>query len=168
MLCMAHSLSALRLTLDNKLIAIAIVISLLPSYDTLKTILTAAKSMEMMVENVHTQIALEEHRHTCGADSSSAFATWLKGTPKGNNRGHKSKGYCTHCKRPGHKIEECCMLKAEHEKNPAMAHVASDSTVLCAQMQNDEDDPICLFKLANTLTKRNNLADRWLIDSGAS
>jgi len=54
----ADTISVLGLPLDDKLIAIAIIISLPPSYDTLKTILTAAKSMELTVENVRSQVTL--------------------------------------------------------------------------------------------------------------
>ena len=44
----------------------------------------------------------------------------------------------------------------------------SDSSVLCAQMHSYDNDPIRLFHAADKLTKRSNLADRWLIDSGVS
>ena len=113
-------------------------------------------------------MGIEEHRRMHAADSSGAFAAQFKGTPKCNNKGRKSKGYCMHCKRPGHKIEECRTLKAEHEKIPATAHVASDSIALHAQTQNNEDDPIRLFKMTETLAKHGNLTNQWLIDSRAS
>jgi len=89
------------------------------------------------------------------ADSSGAFAARFKGTPKSNNKGCKSKCYCTHCKQPGHKIKECCTLKAKcKKKTPTTVRIASDGIALRTQMQNDEDDPIWLFKMAETLTKR--------------
>jgi len=92
-------------------------------------------------------------------DSSGAFATRFKGPSKANSKDPKGKGYCTYCKRPSHRIDECHTLKVKHEKNPATACIALDSTALCAQTQNDEDNPIRLFKLADTLTKCNDLAN---------
>jgi len=58
---------------------------------------------------------------------------------------HKAKGYCTHCRTHGHKTDECHKLKAEHEKGKASARVATDSTVMRMQAQDDSDDVICLF-----------------------
>ena len=86
MLHTANTITTLGLPLHEKLIALAIIISLPLSYDTLKTILTAAKSTEMTVKNVHSQVALEEHWRTREADSSSAFTAHFKGTPKGKNQ----------------------------------------------------------------------------------
>jgi len=51
-MCTANTISALGLPLHEKLIALAIIISLPPSYETLKTILMASKSMELTIENI--------------------------------------------------------------------------------------------------------------------
>jgi len=48
----ANTISALGLPLHKKLIVLAIIISLPPSYEMLKAILMASKSMELTVENV--------------------------------------------------------------------------------------------------------------------
>ena len=74
----ANTIIALRLPLHEKLIALAIIISLPSSYDTLKTILMASKSTELTVKNVQSQVAIEEHRRTHEVDSSSTFATHFK------------------------------------------------------------------------------------------
>ena len=177
MLHTANTISALGLPLHEKLIALAIIISLPPSYETLKTILTAAKSMELTVENVRSQVVIEEHRRTHAADSSGAFAARFKGGHKGKKPSmsqeerlaqRKAKGYCTHCRNHGHKTEECRRLKAQREKGNTMAHIATDSTVMCVQAQDDSDDVIRLFQVAENLSQRNDLTDRWLVDSGAS
>jgi len=177
MLRTAHTLSTLGLPLNDKLITIAIVISLPPSYDTLKTILTAAKSSEMTVENMHSQVALKEHQRTCEVDASGTFAARFKGGQKGNQK-HlpqaeyleklKAKGHCMHCRKHSHKTKDCCKLKAECKKNPTTACIASDSIPLCAQTHSDNNDLICLFKMADKLTKRGDLINCWLINSGAS
>src|SRR5882724_198682 len=130
----ANTITTLGLPLHEKLIALAIIISLPPSYETLKTILTASKSTELTVENVRSQIGIEEHRRTREADSSGAFTARFKGTPKGNSKDPKAQGPCSYCKKPGHKVEDCYKLKAKHKRDAAMAPATSDSTVLRAQM----------------------------------
>ena len=110
-------------------------------------------------------------------DSSSAFAAHFKGGQKGKQKclpqaeylaSLKVKGHCTHCNWHGHKTEDCRKLKAEREKKPATARVASDSIALRAQTHIDDDNPIHLFKMVDKLTKCGDLVDHWLIDSGAS
>jgi len=168
MLRTANTITTLGLPLHEKLIALAIIILLPPSYDTLKTILTAAKSMEMTVENVHSQVALKEHRRAHEADSSSVFAARFKGTPKGN-KDLKANRSCSYCKKPGHKVEDCHKLKAKREKDAATVSVPLDSTALCVQMHSyDDNDPIRLFHAADKLANCSDLTDRWLIDSGVS
>jgi len=177
MLRTANTISALGLPLHKKLIALAIIISLPPSYKMLKTILTATKSMELTVKNVQSQVAIEEHQHTHAADSSGAFATRFKGGHKGKKLSmsqeerlaqRKAKGYCTHCRNHSHRTDECRRLKAECEKGNATAHIATDSTVMCVQAQDDSDNIIRPFRVAKKLSQHNDLADCWLIDSGAS
>src|SRR5258705_1647059 len=132
-------LSTLGQILDNKLIAMAIIISRPPSYDTLKTILTAAKSVDLTIDNIRSQIVLEEQRRHREADSTGAFAARFKGAPKGKASPmskedrlakRKAKGYCTHCKIHGHKTEECRKLKAEPDKGSATERVATDTAAL--------------------------------------
>jgi len=110
-------------------------------------------------------------------DSSGTFTARFKGGRKGKKppmteEEHlaqcKAKGYCTHCRNHGHKTEECRRLKAQCEKGNATACIATDSTVMHTQAQDDSGDVIHLFRVAKKLSRRNNLTDRWLIDSGAS
>jgi len=126
----AHTLSALGQVLDDKLIAIAIIISLPPSYDTLQTILTAAKSVDLTIDNVRSQIALEEQRRNRESDSAGAFAARSKGGATGKAppmskedrlAKRQAKGFCSHCKIPGHKTEDCQRLKAERDIGSATA-----------------------------------------------
>ena len=164
----ANTITTLGLPLHEKLIALAIIISLPPSYETLKTILTASKSTELTVENVRSQIGIEEHRRMREADSSSVFTAHFKGTLKGKNKDLKFNRSCSYCKKPSHKVKDCYKLKAKCERDAAMAPSTSDSTALRAQMCSYNDDPICLFHVANKLAKHSDLTDRWLINSGAS
>jgi len=73
-----------------------------------------------------------------------------------------------HCRNHGHKTKECQKLKAQCEKGNATACIAMDSTIMCAQAQDDSDDIIRLFRVAENLSQCNDLTDHWLIDSGAS
>ena len=104
----------------------------------------------------------------CEADPSSAFTARFKGPSKGNNRDPKVNSSCLYCKKPGHKVEDCYKLKAKCKKDAATAPATSDSTALRAQTHNYDDNPIRLFHAADKLANRSDLADRWLIDSGAS
>jgi len=113
---MANTIASLGLPLHDKLITLAIIISLPPSYETLKTILTATKSMDLSVENVRSQVTIEEHWHVHATDSSGVFTAWFKGGHKGKKPSmsqeerlaqRKAKGYCMHCRNHGHKTEEC-------------------------------------------------------------
>jgi len=173
----AHQLSALGLTLEERIIAIAIIISLPPSYDTLKTILTASKAADMTVEYVRSQVKLEEQRRNHDADSNTAFAARSGNNQRGGRFGSRGRGrnppynnrqYCTHCKLNSHKTEDCRKLKAEQEKSNATARVATDSTALHAQVRSDDGDNVRLFRATEKVPTRSDLTDRWLVDSGAS
>ena len=49
-----------------------------------------------------------------------------------------------------------------------MACITMDSTAMRMQAQDNSDDVICLFRVAENLLQQNDLANRWLINSGAS
>ncbi|TFY76816.1 hypothetical protein EWM64_g7197 [Hericium alpestre] len=109
-----HTLTTLGNKLNDKLIAVAIILSLPPSYDTLKTILTSAASLD--IDNVATQVLQEEqHCHECAATSaffvhSSGRKTFFKGSPSrsgsSGGRSGKSKVYCKFCKAKGQAQEK--------------------------------------------------------------
>src|SRR5258705_1167273 len=175
----SHTLSSLELVLDDMLIAIAIIISLPPSYDTLKMILTATAATDLTVENVRSQIALEEQRRNYQLDTSGAFAAHTQGNTRGRGRRgaapgeRRFQGQCSHCKIDGHKARNCRKLKAErekaeHDKAPATARVANEDTNVRAHIAHQNAGDIHLFRVTEKPTRCNRLKDVWLIDSGAS
>ncbi|TFY75015.1 hypothetical protein EWM64_g8994, partial [Hericium alpestre] len=70
MRCTGHMLMVLGNKLDDKLIAVTLILSLPPSYDTLKTILTSAQSLD--IDNVTTQV-MQEEQHCCESAVTTAF-----------------------------------------------------------------------------------------------
>jgi hypothetical protein len=183
----AGTISALGLTLDDKLIAFAIISSLPSSMNTLKKILSNTKPSDMTTEHVTSQIVLDEQQcvHESGTSATAFFA---KITKKGRGRrddkpGDKKKK-CTHCKIRSHEASECRKLKHEKEEaaqskgtTAAPAKPAASAKVAVADPSNDvvhvftafTAEPILCDNKAFALRARSAQASqRWIVDSGAS
>jgi hypothetical protein len=87
----AGTISALGLTLDDKLIAFAIILSLPSSMNTLKKILSNTKPSDMTTEHVTSQIVLDKQQsiHESGTSATVFFAKIAK---KGRGKGMISQG----------------------------------------------------------------------------
>ncbi|TFY83816.1 hypothetical protein EWM64_g182 [Hericium alpestre] len=152
MCCIGHTLTALGNKLDNKLIAVALILSLPPSYDTLKMILTSVQSLD--IDNVMMQVMQEEqHHHESAATTaflvhSSGGKNFSKGSSSGSpgSGSGKSKVYCKFCKA-----------------------LAGDAVAKVVMVCEPDDSAIHIFKAsADALAKRPDLTTRWLVDSGTS
>lgn len=108
----AYILHSLGQTLEDSLIATAIVISLPASYSTLATILMASND-KLETDSVMAQILTEEKSRR---DSNSVMALIAKTNGKAKGKKDAKKGKkCDHCKKKGHVKAECRKLKAENE-----------------------------------------------------
>ena len=119
-----HLITSLGQTLDDSLIAIAIIISLPTSYATLKTILMSSDAT-VSSEKVVTQVLREEQDRHHGADTVALVAR----QGYGNGKGQQGKGYaksstgdarkrvkCDYCKKNGHTKDVCRKLEADKAK----------------------------------------------------
>ncbi|THH12525.1 hypothetical protein EW146_g7606 [Bondarzewia mesenterica] len=175
----SHTLHSLGHELEDKLVAVAIMLSLPPSYDTLRTILTSQGSA-LTIETVMSQVLQEEQRrremsptsafaaHTFGSKpgfkhpTSSTYANSSK--PKTKDKSKKP--YCKHCRFSGHTREECRKYAAKQaaEGKGEKSTMGDDK----AKIARDSEEPIRTFMAQEHLSKRNDLADRWVVDSGAT
>src|SRR4051795_5377194 len=113
-------LQSLSITLDESVIAIAIIIALPEAYSTLKSILLS-QSAAPKIDSVKNSILAEEQvrKATTGATAIALKAN-VKGKPakgmqdaKGNAKEKKPK--CGFCGRTGHGEDECCKKKTALE-----------------------------------------------------
>ena len=176
MLHKKHLLATLGQPLDDSLVAIAMVISLPPTYSTLRTILMSSDTT-LSTDKVVTSV-LDQEKLLATEVKHSAFAARLsKGAPKpdsksgGGKKPKSDKPKCAHCKKLGHKKEECRKLKAELE-----ARAKSETTNtnkggdLNAKVARTQDgDTVLRTFVANAIEAgEDSLSARWLVDSGAS
>jgi hypothetical protein len=115
----ASKVTTLGLSLDDKLVAFAIISSLPSSMATLKKILSNTKPSDMTTENVMSQIVLDEQQRVReSGTSASAFFAKISKKGKGpkDKSADKAKKQCTHCKFRGHNVKECRKLKKEKEE----------------------------------------------------
>jgi hypothetical protein len=183
----AGTISALRLTLDDKLIVFAIILSLPSSMNTLKKILSNTKPSDMTTEHVTSQIVLDkqQHVHESGTSATVFFAKIAKkGRGRRDDKPGDKKKKCTHCKIRSHEASECQKLKHEKEeaaqlkgttaapaKPAASAKVAvadpSDNVVHVFTVFTAEPFP-CDNKAFALGARSAQASQRWIVDSGAS
>ncbi|KAJ8463405.1 hypothetical protein ONZ51_g10275 [Trametes cubensis] len=169
MLHKKHLLTSLGQPLSDSLIAIAMSISLPPSYLTLRTILMAADTTpttEKVISAVmkHEKMLQNEAKHSALLMCAAPKTTTSKQKPKGN------KPKCAHCSKLGHKKDKCCKLKAELEAKQKTDSVAGNkSGDLTAEVTSVSDPSILRIFVADALAaKQKHLALHWIVDSGAS
>ena len=155
----ANTISNLGLTLDDKLLAFALISSLPSSFSTLKTILSTTKPTDLTVEYVKSQVILDEQRRVreSGVGATAYFA---KAAKKGKKKDFQSDGQkkkkCSHCKKLGHEVGECRKLKKEKEEEaakakgdasskPKAADTSASAKIAVADDSNSDHDPIRLF-----------------------
>ncbi|GBE82734.1 hypothetical protein SCP_0411190 [Sparassis crispa] len=170
----AHILETLGLTLDDTLIAIAMAISLPPSYSTLRTILMASDS-KLTVEKVVNEVLSKEKRRgeTTAASALIAKHADTKSKSKGKDKDKKKKGKCTFCGYTGHTKDECQKFKASQvegatAKGDKKAEKAADAkeSAKIASVGEADSETLRLF-VAEELARGDDL-HRWIVDSGAS
>src|SRR6266850_324038 len=142
----ARNLETARFAMAEKYLAGIIIMCLPESLSTLKTILANTDDAKLSVKGITNQVLADEAHRICTSGEHDATAFFAKAKPtsrrnkerqKDENRNNSSTSnsssasggsngskVCTHCKRRGHKITNCWMLKREKEEkekaNPAM------------------------------------------------
>lgn len=169
----AFILTSLGQPLDDTLVAVAMVISLPPSYAILRTILMST-SDKLTTEAVFTQVLVEEKQRQANNGQSALVA---KGpAPKGKSKRRdkkKSDKKCTYCSMSGHEEKECRKKKAAEEAAKASGSTEKDKTkdkpelsAKVAHLPSHYNTPLQLF----VARERSKCATRfdWVVDSGAS
>lgn len=156
-----HLIRSLGQVIDDTLIAIAIVISLPPSYATLKTILMSTDG-SLTSEKVVTQVLREEKDRRHGTEATALVARYGKGkgNPGAKSADPKKKLKCDYCKKRGHVKDECRKLQADQAKPK------DQPKELVAKVATSKNDDLVLFMAADT--KRQLKLQHWILDSGAS
>ena len=159
---MARTLIALKNEIKDNLVAIAIILSLPPSYSTLQTILMSqdAQSTEDIAAKI---LAKESCRQETAAQSAfmAKFHSMTKSKDVSKEKkSRQRKKKCDSCKR--HHAGKCKKPKADTKEEKPKEAVAK-----VAQVETSSTDPIQLF-VADELAARKHMTHKWIIDSGAS
>jgi len=101
----AHIVSSLGIELDDKVIAIAITLSLPPSLSDLQDILLSPTALDQLSTAHVTRVILD--------------CELLRGAKGKDNSKERQKKHCTHCNKRGHDIGECRKLKGAQEMQTA-------------------------------------------------
>jgi hypothetical protein len=176
-----NTISNLGLTLGDKLLSFALISSLPSSFSTLKTILSTTKPTDLTVEYVKSQVILDEQHRVCelGVGAMAYFAKAAKkGKKKDNQSDRQKKKKCTHCKKLGHEVGECCKLKKEKDEEaskakgdasskPKSSDALASVKIAVADDSNSNPDPIRLF-MSQGSPSQGDLQCQWIVDLGAS
>ena len=183
----ARNLDSIGFGLADKVLTFIIVMALLESMSTLKTILYNTRGADLTCDSIVHQILIDEQRHirTSGLASTAFYAKAAKTTKRSNEKMTKC---CAHCNFHGHDILECRKLKSQQEskapsnsKAPKALTAPNTANVAAAQSENGDDSdnetihlhmavtPIhAMTTVNNHALAALNLTNKWIIDSGAS
>ena len=169
----ANVLKTLGQPLEDSLVAIAMVISLLPTYSTLRTILMAADD-RLTTDAVINQVLIEEKSRKVSS-THSALAAKTTGRSKQKGKGKvskedKEKKSCTYCSKSSHTKDKCWakraaerskekdnVLKEQADERELAAHVATTGSTHLP--------PLRLFMARHTSVP---VQRDWVVDSTAS
>jgi len=114
LISITRQLSDLKFLMTDNWVTGLIKVKLPASWETLKTILTNTEEGKLTSKGVIAQVLAEEHHriHEAGGDATAYYA---KSSGKGKKKKDNGKK-CSHCKRKGHNVSECHMLKQEQEE----------------------------------------------------
>ena len=169
----ANVLKTLGQPLKDSLVAIAMVISLPPTYSTLQTILMAADD-KLTTDAVINQVLIEEKLRKVSS-THSALTAKTTGQSKGKGKGKvskedKGKKLCTYCLKSGHTKDECWAKRAAEcskEKDSVSKEQADEKELAAnvATMGSTHLPPLRLFKAQHTSIP---VQRDWVVDSTAS
>ncbi|HEV7737198.1 MAG TPA: hypothetical protein VGO47_07495, partial [Chlamydiales bacterium] len=175
MLQIARTIKSLEHDISDAFLAIAIVISLPPSYEMIQAFLMAQDTLT--VENVKIRILAEESRQK-EVEPQNAFLARFQNKPinkkltSNNNdestkRKRKPKKICDVCGKPH--LGECRYKKAEEKPKPKEEKAPTKGEEIVAKIAREEylQQPVHLF-MAHEEVQQQNILKRWVVDSGAS
>ena len=149
----ANVLKTLGQPLEDSLVAIAMVISLPPTYSTLRTILMAAAD-KLTMDAVINQVLIKEKLRKFSS-AHSALTAKMAGRSKQKGKGKvnkedKEKKSCTYCSKSGHTEDECWVKRAAEcakEKDDASKEESDEKELAArvATMGSTHLPPLRLF-----------------------
>jgi len=163
--------------------AIAIIYSLLKTYSTLKTILLSTPEDKLSSNMIINHILVEEKSQQSQSTSQTAFIAHLgkgKGKAQDKGKGEQGKGAdgkpksdkCAYCKKKGHYKTECRKMKhdlEEKDEDGSKKKLAEALHAKVARAESDDDNEHIHLFMAQMLQERKaEIAERWIVDSGAS
>ena len=163
--------------------AVAIIYSLPETYSILKTILLSTPKDKLSSDAIINHILVEEKSQKSQSTSQTAFVAHLgKGKEKAQDKGKRGQGKgadgkpklgkCAYCKKKGHYKAECRKIKHDLEEKGEDGSEKKFAEALHAKVvraeSDDDDEHIHLF-IAQMLQKQQaEVAERWIINLGAS
>ncbi|CCO34576.1 Retrovirus-related Pol polyprotein from transposon TNT 1-94 Includes: RecName: Full=Protease [Rhizoctonia solani AG-1 IB] len=116
----ATNVHNLGLELPEPLLALILLHSLPPSYDTLCTVIAGSTTLEKLTfDLVEAQILAEEQRSTSGSRLNAMFSKKVNGGKGKNGKGKSNRPTCKNCAKPGHTKEQCWAKGGDKEgQNP--------------------------------------------------
>jgi len=164
-------------------VAVAIIHSLPKTYFTLKTILLSTPENKLSSDAIINHILVEEKSQKSQSTSQIAFVAHLgkeKGKAQDKGKGGQGKGAdrkpklgkCAYCKKKGHYKAECRKMKCDlEEKGEGGSEKKSAETlhVKVARAESDNNNEhIHLFMAQMLQEQKVEVAERWIVDLGAS
>jgi len=163
--------------------AAAIIHSLPETYSTLKTILLSTPEDKLSSDAIINHILVEEKSQKSQSTSQTAFIAHLgkgKGKAQDKGKGGQGKGAdgkpklgkCAYCKKKGHYKTECRKMKhnlEEKDEGGSEKKSAEALHVKIARAESDDDDKhIHLFMAQMLQEQKAEVAEMWIVNSGAS
>ena len=179
----AHILQTFNHSLTDSLVAIAIIYSLPKTYSTLKTILLSTPKDKLSSNTIINHILVEEKSQKSQSSSQTTFVAHLgkeKGKVQDKGKGGQGKGAdgkpklgkCVYCKKKDHYKAECRKMKHNLKKKGEGRSEKKSAEALhvkVARAESDNDDEHIHLFMAQMLQEwKAEVAERWIVDSGAS
>lgn len=147
-----------------------------PKYDGLVTALNTQVRPQALTFEEFTALLLEEELRLKSREGSgkgaTAFTANAKGKGNSSNKADKDgdkkkkkfKGECFHCKKKGHKIQDCRIKKAEEKNGTSKGSKANESANTA---QTELELFVAIEELCSS-THESTSDCSWVLDSGAS
>ena len=176
----ARQLGGLGFPLEDKVLAMAIVISLPPEYRIVQSIAsaTATGSNDLDTKTISAQILAEEQRQREAGESNQSALYTRAGKPGKSKAATPKKGdakpKCQNCKKTGHTIEKCWApgggAEGQGPKKGTLAKPKDEKAKVAAEEKIVEVfmAEVTVSALVADNLKTSSRNSTWIIDSGAS
>ena len=150
-------LASLEQKLDDSLVAVAMVISLPPSYSVLRTILMS--TTDKLATDTVVNAILTEEKTRQDASATALLAKTSQAKQKSAKWDERKKKRCDHCHKLGHVKSECRRLQAEEAAKPTAPKDSTDAKTpsLSAKVAALDNVPYVQLFMADAFVAR---ADR--------